>query len=234
MTLRTVGNPIIAGIDLASLTIGTYGICMIIWKTPLPEYFIEAGHWQFLTNLSLAYSLMLFFIGFIAHVTRSTWLYTIKNTLHPIGLALECVVTVIYWPLRLFFLSLLTEDPGSFKLPLTIDLAIHLMPMVSLLIDYLVFMPQWTIKTSTALSIVVALTVLYWYLLEFLVDIENGAKYPYAFLNGDKSHRMVAFAVVGLVAFVQFLFLRKIYDWIVITTQEIEAAIDGTLHEKDE
>lgn len=232
---RQVGNPIIAIIDLISLLIGSYGIYMNIMKTQLPEYFANAGHWQFLTNLALVYSLIVFLLGFIAHLIKSNWLFELKNNFHPIGLALETIVTIIYWPLRLFFLPLLAHDPDVFHLPLLTDLSIHFMPVISLLIDYLIFMPRWKIKNHTAAILVVNLTVMYWYLLEYLVDIENGAKYPYAFMDVDSVyHRMIIFSVIALIAFLQFLFLRKVYDWIVETTEEIDSAIDRKFPEKDD
>lgn len=213
--MRTVGNPIIASIDLVSLIIGGYGVYAIV-SLPLPSHLEAAGHWQFLTNLSLLYSLVVFALGFVAHVSRNRTLYHIKNTIHPVGLVLESIVAGVYWPLRLFFLHLLAKDPSKFQLPLRVDLAIHLMPVTSLLVDYLVYMPRWTITTPAALTAVVGLTGAYWFHLKRLVDLETGAEYPYAFLNVENdTQRAVIFGTIGLVSFVQFLVLKKSYDVIV-------------------
>ncbi|EGW31899.1 uncharacterized protein SPAPADRAFT_60992 [Spathaspora passalidarum NRRL Y-27907] len=234
MSRREVGNPVIAFIDGISLAIGFYGIYTNIMTVELPEYLAGAGHWQFLTNLSLVYSLVVFGLGFVAHITHNNILFGIKNNIHPIGLALETIVAVIYWPLRLFFMNLLTSAPENFCISLSTDLAIHLMPVVSLLIDYLVFMPKWTIKTSSALGLLVFLTSVYWCLLKSLIDIEKGAKYPYAFLDVESEvERAAIFGVVTLVAFLQFLFLRKVYDFIVKTTEEIDDEIDKGLDKKN-
>ncbi|RLV90802.1 hypothetical protein JA1_004291 [Spathaspora sp. JA1] len=233
MSRRVVGNPVITIIDGISLGIGFYGIYTNIMTVELPEYFADAGHWQFLTNLSLVYSLFVFAIGFIAHVFHSEVLFNVKNNLHPIALALETIVAIIYWPLRLFFLNLLTSDPSSFKIGWLTDLSIHLMPVVSLLVDYLVFMPKWTIKTSSALGLVIFLTSMYWYLLKTLIDIEKGAKYPYAFLEVDTEfERGVIFGIVATIAFSQFIFLRNVYDFLVKTTEAIDMEIDNSLDMK--
>ncbi|KAK6458719.1 FAR-17a/AIG1-like protein [Scheffersomyces xylosifermentans] len=234
MSRRVVGNPTILAIDAVSLAIGFYGIHSNILTIELPDHLAKAGHWQFLTNLSLVYSLFVFLIGFVAHLTRSQTLFDLKNNIHPIGLALETIVAMIYWPLRIFFLQFLTADPSKFNLPLSTDLSIHLMPVVSLLIDYLVFMPRWTIKTSTALALMVSLTSGYWFLLKYLIDVDNGAKYPYAFLDVDSDEkRVVVFGMVAITAFSQFLLMRKLYDLIVNYTEKIDDEIDKELDKKN-
>lgn len=221
MTQRIVGNPIITFIDFLSIVIGAYGFQSTILTLPLPPHLVDAGHWQFLTNLSLVYSLVVFVVGFIAHITKSERLFSLKNNLHPIGLALESIVSIVYWPLRLFCLRLLVEDTSLYPIPMSADLAVHLMPVVSLLIDYFIFMPRWTIKTKTALGICFALTGAYWCLLEYLVDVENGSSYPYAFLNVPHNGlRAFIFVIVGGAAFVQFLIMSKIYSVLVESPQD--------------
>ncbi|CAK9441721.1 uncharacterized protein LODBEIA_P55890 [Lodderomyces beijingensis] len=217
-------------IDLASVFIGLYGAYTNMVTVELPPHLKQAGHTQFLTNLSLLYSISVFALGFVAHLTGSPTLFTIKNNIHPIGLALEVIVAGVYWPLRLFFLELLTKDPSNFQLSLATDLSIHLMPVVSLLVDYLVFMPRWTISNNTALFFVVLLTVLYWFLLRYLVDVDHGASYPYAFMDVERdSQRVAVFVAVALVAFASFLYMRKVYDWVVGVTEEYSAEIDKKL-----
>lgn len=227
MSRRVVGNKTILIINACSIIIGCYGMYSNIMKTELPAHLAKGGHWQFLTNLSLVYSLVVFVVGFFAHLLKSNYLFHLKNTIHPIGLALETIVAGVYWPLRLFFLHLLLKDPSKFKLALSTDLCIHLMPVVSLLIDYLVFMPKWTIRNETALMLVIFLTTGYWALLKKLVDIESGAQYPYAFLDvGSEEKRALVFAVVGTVAFCQFIFMKRVYEWIVKETINVDEQID--------
>lgn len=221
---RTVGDPVITAITFFSILGGLYGIFLIL-SLPLPPHLINGGHWQFLTNLSLVYSLCVFLIGFLAHVSRSEKLFEVKNNLHPIGLALEAVVACVYWPLRIFFLHLLVAEPEKMSLPLVTDLCIHLLPVVSLLVDYLIFMPRWTLTATSALSMCAVLATAYYFLLKKLVDVESGASYPYMFLNTEKeSTRIMIFGLVAFVGFSQFIFMRMLYDWIVGSSdEEIEA-----------
>lgn len=218
--MRYLGNKYILAIDFFSVCVGVYGMISVT-ELALPTHLAAGGPWQFLTNLSLAYSLVVFCVGFVAHLTKSERLYAVKNYLHPIGLALETIVAGIYWPLRLFFLHLLTKNPREFNLPLRVDLSIHLMPVVSLLIDYLIFMPKWSLSAVGAFFNCSILTTGYWFLLKRLVDIENGGEYPYVFLNVENERlRMMIFSTVGIVAFVQFLLMRALYDWLIQTAKE--------------
>ncbi|CAI5760093.1 unnamed protein product [Candida verbasci] len=171
--------------------------------------------------------MIVFTLGLISHTFKIEWLYNVKNILHPIALALEFIVAIVYWPLRIFFLHLLTSKPKDFNIPIRTDLSIHLMPVISLLIDYLIFMPRWTIKNSTALYLIVSLTTFYWFLLKHLIDVDSGAKYPYAFMDVENdSERVVIFGVVALVAFSQFLFMKELYDFIVRKTERVDDEID--------
>lgn len=227
MSRRVVGNRAILLINGVSFVLAYLGMHRNIFVAELPPHLEKGGHWQFLTNLSLVYSLVVFGVGFLAHLFHSSLLFNIKNNLHPVGLALESIVTVVYWPLRLFFLHLLIKDPAEFNIPIPVDLAIHLLPFVSLLVDYLVFMPRWTIKNSTALGLVVVLATGYYYLLENLIDVEAGARYPYAFLEGSDEKRLVVFAIITAVSYVQFVLLKTLYPLVVKGTEEVDNRIDG-------
>lgn len=220
-------------IDLVSLLIGFYGIYTNIVTVELPDHLSDGGHWQFLTNLSLVYSMIVFAIGFLAHFFHNQLLYDIKNLIHPVGIALESIVAIVYWPLRIWFLHLLVKD-SKIRIPLVTDLAIHLMPIVSLLIDYLVFMPKWTITNTTAFFIISQLTVGYWFLLKYLIDHENGGSYPYVFLNVDSDQkRLFVFFIISIIAFGQFLLFKKLYQVVVTATEEFEREIDQELEKKE-
>lgn len=218
MTGRVVGNKYALALASVSFIIGSYGLNSVAFNRQwqLPEHLAGAGNWQFLTNLSLAFSLIVFGVGIVAHITRSQRLFKIKNDLHPIGLALESVVASVYWPLRLFFLHLLLKDPSKLELPMKVDLCIHLMPVLSLLIDYFVFMPRWTVGEGQAFGIVCILITAYWFWLHHIIDFENGGEYPYSFLSvPNVYHRIVLFSMIGLSGFGQFLFLKNLYNWVV-------------------
>ena len=213
--MRSVGNRAALVVDLASLAIGGWGLWTNI-HYELPHHLADAGHWQFLTNISLAYSLLVFALGFLAHALYSQPIFSLKNSLHPIALTMEMIVASVYWPLRLLFLHLLVDDVSRFTFPVQVDLAIHLFPVVALAADYILFMPPWTITTRSALLGCAGITVAYWFHLARLIDMSKGAMYPYQFLNvEDDTVRGSIFVIVGLVGFLMFLVARQLHGWIV-------------------
>lgn len=213
---RLPGHPVITIITALSFVLGTWALRYLIAHTELPPHLEAGGHWQFLTTLSLLFTLVVFFVGVMAHITKSSALFHLKNCMHPIALALECVVTMVYWPLKLFFLHLLVKDPARKMVPLVVDMCLHLLPVVSLLVDYIFFMPKWTITNWTALGACLVLTTLYWFWLKQLVDFENGGEYPYMFLNVDNEvTRIAIFQMVGFAGFASFLFFKLVHDLIV-------------------
>lgn len=208
-TIRRFGHPIIILIDIVSILIGFYGLHNA--RPQLPDNLKQAGHWQFLTNISLLASIITFTIGLFSHLTRSVRLFELKNILHTITFVAEAVVTSVYWPLRLFFLHYLIHD-RSITIKLVVDLSIHLMPFISLAIDFFFFSPNFQIKTTTAVVLFLGLTSSYWLWLNYLIDFENGGVFPYAFLNiGTSFTRAIIFWGIGFSAFLQFLLMRFIY-----------------------
>ncbi|KAI6035989.1 FAR-17a/AIG1-like protein-domain-containing protein [Pisolithus microcarpus] len=83
------------------------------------------------------------------------YLHPLKRALTMVFLPMDFVVSSVYWSLRTFAPSLIllpTETsstssspvPGLIKLPLPTDLAMHLAPFVSLLIDFTLFEPKFS------------------------------------------------------------------------------------------
>lgn len=215
MANRSVGNFTAAAIQLVGFVLSSYGLHYCFTQVELPSHLAQAGQLQFLTNLSLLISLVVLALGFISHVTGSQRLYVIKNNVHPVALALESVVTSVYWPLRLFLLALLVKDPTRKMIPMSVDLCVHLVPFVVLVVDYLAYLPKWAIDASSAFGVCAVLTAAYWAWLKYLIDFENGAEYPYNFLNGDSEvTRILIFGVVGLVGFSLFLGCRALYGMV--------------------
>lgn len=213
---RTHGNKKVFLINAIATGLGGYAIWFSLYKVELPPHLAGAGQWQFLTQLSLAASLVVFAIGLAAHGLHSPALFLLKNALHPIAMILETVVTTIYWPLRLFLVHKLVKDPTRKHLPLSIDFCMHLVPFVALFVDYIFFMPKWTISSYSAFVICGALCGSYYLWLRRLVDVANGGEYPYEFLNvPDELTRIMIFGAVALLAFAFFLSLRALYTIVV-------------------
>lgn len=210
---RTAGNVASALLNATAFGLGGYGFYYTIVHIQLPAYLAAAGKWQFLTNLSLAISLVVFGLGVVAHATKSLKLFAIKNAIHPVALVLELVVTLVYWPLRLVFIGLLVSDPSRKMIPMFVDMCLHLVPGVALVVDFFCFMPRLTVNNRDSFCVCMLLTFMYWAWLKRLIDVEGGGQYPYNFMNVEKElHRVGIFAVVGMVGFGAFLFLRQLYD----------------------
>lgn len=204
---RTAGNRAALFVSTLSLLIASKALTLIL-ELQLPPSLAKAGHWQFLTNLSLMISIMVFLVGTLAHLTHSTTLFTYKNYLHAMGLALETVVAGVYWPLRLFFIPLILPNLEA-RIPISLDLAIHLLPVISLSIDYYFFMPQWPISSKQAYPLFIVLTLGYWGLLHCLMD--DTSVFPYPFLQVPDGTRAFIFALVLHIGFVSFTAQRKIH-----------------------
>lgn len=207
---RTAGQLKAILLNVISLAIACYGVFKIS-QIQLPDHLKDAGHYQFLTNISLLVSMITFILGLAAHVTKSSVLFNIKNVVHTFAFIVEAVVTLVYWPLRLFFLKLLVKN-GNVRIGLLTDLSIHLMPFVSLAIDFFYFMPNFAIPAYGVFFSCLALTSAYWVWLETIIDPKKGGSLPYEFLvHDDKRTTLVVFWCIGLSAFVQFLIMRFLY-----------------------
>ncbi|GEQ67898.1 hypothetical protein JCM33374_g1564 [Metschnikowia sp. JCM 33374] len=213
---RTVGNPWAISLDLLSIASGVYAVWYMLKYVELPPHLVGAGHWQFLTNISLILSQVVFAVGGLAHLLKSEALFTLKNNLHPIALAMECIVTGIYWPLRIMFIHILVKDPSAKFIPLYVDFCLHLFPVIGLAIDYFLFMPKWTLSPRYSFGVCVSVSALYWWWLKIIIDFENGGEYPYMFLNvPHESTRVLIFGVVALLAFASFMVLRALHGVVV-------------------
>lgn len=226
---RTVGNVGSALVNAIALGFGSYGFYYTVKYIELPPYLATAGRWQFLTNLSLAISLVVFALGAVGHAIESPKLFSIKNAIHPIALVLELVVTIVYWPLRLVFIHLLVSDPSRKFIPMFVDICLHLVPGVALVTDFFCFMPRLTVNNRDSFIICMLLTFMYWAWLKRLIDVKNGGQYPYNFLNVDTElKRAVIFVTIGVAGYGAFLLLKRLYDIMV----DIEA--DEFLERKKE
>lgn len=222
MDRRTVGNSAVIILDIVSLAIGFYGIYNVS-LLELPDHLKGAGKWQFLTNISLMYSLVIFTMGLISHLIKSERLFRIKNLIHTFGFVAELVVFTVYWPLRLFFVHRLVKD-GQVRIDLWTDFSIHVMPTVSLALDFFLFMPNFSIRTELAFLGCISMTSLYWFWLNSIVDFENGGRFPYEFLNGESSAvRACVFWGIGISAFLQFLLMRYLYDKLIAKRVSLES-----------
>ncbi|SCU80063.1 LAMI_0B00672g1_1 [Lachancea mirantina] len=209
-----------------SLAINLLCFCTSSWglwqatKVQLPASLAQAGHKQFLTNLSVAATLcnnICYFIAFLPpkRITSPRLRYVARQLTLPVALVLETVVAVIYWPLRLFFLPLImhgVKDGSRMPLSLKVDCALHLYPALYLAADYFfASLEPFQITKLAAWLIITALGFGYKRYLEILIDTDAGDVYPYPFLDVAEPYRSGIFVIVTAAAWSIFCVYRKIH-----------------------
>ncbi|CCH42987.1 putative membrane protein [Wickerhamomyces ciferrii] len=187
--------------NLIGLTITSLAL-NAIFSLPLPKELESAGHFQFLTNLSLIFTIITILSNIITVIYPNSLILGLNIYLNAITIILETLVALIYWILRIFFIYLIIPKgvkPENF-IPLYIDMSIHLFPITFLSIDYyLIKFKNFNINSKIVFGLVIGLTSSYWILLESL--IKPPASYPYPFLNVDTKERVIIFVIVGVFGF---------------------------------
>lgn len=184
----------------------------------LPDYLAAAGHYQFLTNIALCFSTAYFTVSLLYHALRLTALEPAKVYLSATCFSLNFIVSLVYWSLKLLVPDLILSEKDA--IPFSLDLRIHLLPLLSTTVDYLFCMQRWDVPYLTGYAIVASLSTLYWFWLEYLIT--DGASYPYPFLNVEKNQRVVIFLVVSLLAFGSFCVGKLIHPEFVPELEKAE------------
>lgn len=117
----------------------------------------------------------------------------------PLALVLESVVATVYWPLRIFAIHLILQGvKAKSPIPLSVDVSIHLLPILYLLSDYYISgaSQRFKIPLAPAWAIVASIGLAYKFYLGFLIDPSQGQKYPYPFLDVSEPYKSVIFVIV--------------------------------------
>lgn len=203
------------------LSVLAWGIKSILIRT-LPEQLAEAGHWQFLTNLSLVLTAVAQSSNYLTILTDVDVFRKLNVALNAAALVAETLVSSIYWTLKLFFMPLIIPEnvPKQMHIPLHLDLAIHLFPVMFLSADYYFNRTDsFGLPPLLVLALVITLSGGYWCVLEALV--KPPAHYPYPFLNADFDVRLKIFSVVAILGFVFY----QVYEY-------FHAVVKKALYEK--
>ncbi|OWB80657.1 hypothetical protein B5S32_g4947 [[Candida] boidinii] len=203
---KNAGNVYSGILSLVSFGIGTNALLTLLAYV-LPPQLATAGHFQFLTNLSLLLSIVFWFLNVINHIVKNNYLEQIKLITLWVSTTLETIVFLVYWPLRLFAPGLIIA--GEF-IPLWVDLSIHFVPCVSLTIEYYCFSKPCTLSFSTLSSICYTLTTVYWIWLHSKMD--ETSSFPYPFLAVKTNIRVIIFFVIGSTALSCILLNKFIYS----------------------
>ncbi|KIJ34690.1 hypothetical protein M422DRAFT_70171 [Sphaerobolus stellatus SS14] len=158
----------------------------------------KGGHWQFLTIQGLAAACLTMGAGLLADLLPSAKAFRkTQRVLQMISLPIAVVISSIYWTLLLFFPSLIlppapghdsvasssSEAPPLARIPLSMDLALHAVPAISLIFDFLVFQkPYDATDIKYTATILVALAGL-WYSSWVEYCASYNKTFPYPFLT---------------------------------------------------
>lgn len=223
-------KPIPAVLHATSMSIMAYGFMSL--NTIASDEWISkqtGGHWQFLTILGLAaawITMALSLLGDLFPYSRS--LNVAKRSLLMIALPVAIIVSGIYWTLLLAFPHLILppvevtsqpvepssshEAPQFYRIPLSMDLALHFVPALSLTLDFFVLERKYSadqLKTQAPiLAILAAVSYSLW--AEYCAS-KNGS-FPYPFLTISPLHiRIVIYSVTTVLAYTSLLMLNFVH-----------------------
>jgi hypothetical protein len=216
-TDRHIGSKFIQFLSVAFI-ISSITAFQTLHSLVLPENLAQAGHYQFLTNIALCVSTVYFTINLIYHAFKLKFLYVVKEYISAVSVSLNFVVSSVYWSLKIFVPELIISKEDTF--PFSLDIKIHLIPLLFTSIDYFIFMDRWEVPYLSGYAIVATLAGTYWFWLEYLIT-ENAA-YPYPFLNVEKNLRIIIFIIISLVAFGAFCLGKLIHPDFVPELQKAE------------
>ncbi|KAJ8078675.1 hypothetical protein PM082_012958 [Marasmius tenuissimus] len=188
------------------------------------------GHFQYLTIQGLVIAGATMASSVLLDLFPSSKnLKVLKRAIFMIAMPLAAVISCVYWSLLLLDPSMilqegkpLTDDPlvnesleklVLVRLPVSVDLALHLSPALSLLVDFFVLEERYKpgeVKYS-APGMTLAYTVLYGLWVEHCAKHNNGL-YPYPFLTlNPLSIRVAIYAAAGTFAYLSFTILNRLH-----------------------
>lgn len=215
--------------NVASLIICSRGLYKCT-RLILPAGLKDAGHKQFLTNISVVATLISNVFNILNWFVQrskcakksedksccygSTLNYISRHFVLPVALVLESIVPLVYWPLRLFAQDLIMQDiPKDAPHPLSVstDISIHLFPFIFLFSDHYLSGSgsKFQMSNTKAWCLVATLGIAYFQYLAMLIDPAKGQTYPYPFLNVEEPFKSVIFVVVSTVAWVFYVIYQK-------------------------
>ncbi|KAI0636804.1 FAR-17a/AIG1-like protein [Trametes polyzona] len=186
---------------------------------------MKGGHFQFLTIQGLALAWMTMVLSLAGDFIPSRFLRNAKRIGLMLALPLSIVISTIYWNLLLFMPHMIIMSdpeattptssdrvPEPARLPLSVDLALHAAPAVSMFIDFYFFERRYSKSVSRWGSIVLAALAGSWY----SWWVEHCASYngffPYPFLTENPFNiRVLIYAAATAFAAVSFMVLNALH-----------------------
>lgn len=197
-------------------------------STPLDKWIRsqKGGHMQFLTiqGLAVAWVTMLLSLGNDIFPTVKS-LRALKRALFMIAMPLSVVISTIYWSLLLFLPNLIlrrestnmestssTAVPKFIRLDLNVDLALHAVPALTLLLDFILFERPYSHNAARRGAPLLSVLAALWYgsWVEYCASY-NGM-FPYPFLTENPLPiRMAIYFGACLLALLSFWALNSVH-----------------------
>ncbi|KAI6095983.1 FAR-17a/AIG1-like protein [Pisolithus sp. B1] len=190
----------------------------------------KGGHLQFLTIQALvgawAYMGLCLVWDIFPGVRQLGLVRFVKRMLLMVALPLAFVVTSIYWSLYLFFPTLILRPENSFagaqdspslvpkllRPPLHVDVAMHVAPFATVLVDFLVFerkLSPWQLNKSAPITLLLY-GILYACWVEYCSFYNGVFPYPFLTINPPEG-RAVVYACVTALAFIALRLLNHLH-----------------------
>ncbi|KAK0451875.1 FAR-17a/AIG1-like protein [Armillaria borealis] len=183
------------------------------------------GHYQFLTILGLVASLCTMGVALLVDLFPSIpALRSLKRAMLMVCMPVEAVVVSVYWTLLLLFPSLIlqkyvpSESTSSHdalplaRIPLPLDLAMHVVPGLSLVLDFLVFEKKYS-QELVKLAVPVVLTCggMYSSWAERNAKLNDGI-FPYPFLTENPFEtRLGIYVGACVIGYIYFRVLNALH-----------------------
>ncbi|MDI1493265.1 MAG: hypothetical protein OHK93_005053 [Ramalina farinacea] len=197
---------------------------LLHWPVPFPEPVPTSWHFNYLTTLALSLSIISFSLACLTHlftyITKPripsspllNLLCKIHETISPVAAAGEILITILYFGLKVISNDLVIPD--WVKLPLTLDLNLHLVPTILRLVDALLFSPprQWqAVSVQRAAGVSLSAAVAYWVVCER--SKATSGMYPYPVMEevGGVGGRLVLWSVSAGLLMGSMLGLKWMY-----------------------
>ncbi|KAK3677817.1 hypothetical protein LTR78_002667 [Recurvomyces mirabilis] len=174
--LFTNPNPMY-GVPIPRVAQRRAGICIMSLIQVQYSNTSYGWHLQYLTIIGLSLAAVTFFIGLLADLTMSRWLFAAKNALSVASAPMECLISMLYWGLRAIDPKLVL--PGwTPPMALHTDLGFHAVPAIALVTDLLFFSPPYTIAFVPALGLSGFIAFGYWLWIERCYQYNKFYPYP--------------------------------------------------------
>ncbi|EJD05826.1 uncharacterized protein FOMMEDRAFT_77644 [Fomitiporia mediterranea MF3/22] len=226
MSAKSLLATVLHGLGAAIMTWGYLSLKTTVMHTLIKDQ--KSGHSQFLTVQALLISLITMALSLARDILPvnlcKTLLMYAKRALFLIALPLSVVVTSIYWTLIVFFPTLILRrapepsEPSAegfddlLRIPLSLDLALHAAPAITLLLDFFLFERSYGPRAANLGATVVSAVFSVWYAVWVEYCASFNGVFPYPFLTENTFPiRAVIYIVVTAIAFLSFHAINTVH-----------------------